>query len=137
MGSVFDKVDVCDESSHTICHFDLVLPVDGATHVKEEIVSHKRVPDLQRSLDDFLRADHLPTDLAEVVNGPVAFFTKAAQVLFHLFENLLRVTIPTQAVEPLNMDPTQKTESVQTLEDLLLSFHSADCCLHRSAPFSV
>ncbi len=135
MSSVFDKVDVCDESSHTICHFDLVLPVDGATHVKEEIVSHKRVPDLQRSLDDSLRADHLPTDLAEVVNGPVAFFTKAAQVLFHSLEYLLRVSVSAKAMQLLQVRPSQKNESVQALENLFLSFHSADCCLHAPAPF--
>lgn len=93
MDSVFDKVDIRDKSSRSICHFDLMLPVDRAAHVKEEIVTHESMPDLQRALDDSVRANHLSADFVEVIDGPVTFFTEGAEVLFHLLEHLLCVTI--------------------------------------------
>lgn len=136
MGSVFDKVDVRDESSGAIRHLDFMFPVDRAAHVDKEIVTHESMPDLQRALDDLLGSDHLPASSVQVVNGPVSFLAKAAQVIFHLLEYLLRVPFAAELMQPLEMASTQKTESVQAVQYLFLSLYSLRCCgQHRHAPF--
>lgn len=98
MDSVLNEVNVCDDRGGAVRHLDLMPPVDGAAHVEEEVVSHERVPNLQRALDDFLRADHLPADLVEVIDGPVSVLAEGVEVLFHLLEYLLCVAIAAQAV---------------------------------------
>lgn len=90
--------------------------------MEKEIVSHQSVSDLEGAFDHLFRADHLPAVLIQVVDCAIPLFPETVNEISHLPEYLLGVPITAQAVQPLELPSTQKTESVQAVQDLLLSF---------------
>lgn len=134
---VFLKGRVWDEGELLPCR-DLLLvpPVRWAPDMEEEVIPHQDVFGLQRALDLFGGSDHIPAKLAQVVHGVVPF-PETMQVVFHLLQHLLCVPGAAQSVKALDVQPTHETELRQTVQDLLLPFHSLDGCRrHFPAPFS-